>query len=61
MNGEKTLTHESYAGSTYNTLGAVGNEVTTVTLEAAGLLSEDWISLLEVSQWEQKRDGLALG
>ena len=56
LNGEKTLAHESYAGSTYNTLGATGNEVTTVMLEAAGLLSEEWISLLEVSGNERERE-----
>eukprot|EP00903_Cladosiphon_okamuranus_P005791 g5738.t1 len=48
FNGEMTHTHKSYAGSTFNTLGVTANEVTTVTLEATGLTSNEWISLIEV-------------
>lgn len=49
LNGEMTLTHESYPGSTFNTLGVAADGVTTVMLESAGLTAAEWISLLEVS------------
>eukprot|EP00752_Nemacystus_decipiens_P018348 g16460.t1 len=48
LNGELTHTRQSYSGSTYNTLGVAGNAVTTVTLESIGLMSNEWISLIEV-------------
>eukprot|EP00903_Cladosiphon_okamuranus_P014629 g13565.t1 len=48
FDGEMTHTHESYDGSTFNTIGATGHEVTTVVLEATGLTSNEWISLIEV-------------
>eukprot|EP00903_Cladosiphon_okamuranus_P005790 g5737.t1 len=48
INGEMALAHESYAGPTFNTLGVVANGVTTVMLEAAGLMPDQWISLIEV-------------
>ncbi|CAN0242880.1 unnamed protein product, partial [Ectocarpus fasciculatus] len=41
-------THESYAGSTFNSLGVSATGVTTVMLESVGLLEEEWISLIEV-------------
>ena len=44
----RTHTHESYAGSTFNTLGVSASGVSTVTLESVGLLSDEWISLIEV-------------
>lgn len=49
LNGELAQTHESYSGSTFNTLGVTGSEVSTVKLESIGLLSSEWISLIEVS------------
>ena len=58
LNGELTLTHESYSGSTFNTLGATGNDVTTVTLKSTGLMTDEWISLIEVSG-DRKTVGLA--
>eukprot|EP00752_Nemacystus_decipiens_P018357 g16468.t1 len=48
LDGELAATHESYSGSTFNSLATAGNEVTTVMLESVGLLSGEWISLLEV-------------
>lgn len=42
-------THESYSGSTFNTLGVEGTGVTTVMLESIDLLPDEWISLIEVS------------
>lgn len=41
-------THESYSGSTFNTLGVEGTGVTTVMLESINLLQDEWISLIEV-------------
>ncbi|CAM9253334.1 unnamed protein product, partial [Scytosiphon promiscuus] len=41
-------THESYSGSTFNTLAVVGTGVTTVMLQSIDLLPEEWISLIEV-------------
>ncbi|CAM9831074.1 unnamed protein product, partial [Ectocarpus sp. 12 AP-2014] len=49
VNGELTHTHESYADSTFNTLGVTAAEVGTVMLESVALLSDEWISLIEVS------------
>ncbi|CAM9824138.1 unnamed protein product, partial [Ectocarpus fasciculatus] len=49
INGELTHNHESYAEDTFNTLGVTATEVTTVMLESTALLSDEWISLLEVS------------
>ncbi|CAM9911793.1 unnamed protein product, partial [Ectocarpus sp. 4 AP-2014] len=48
MNGEITHTHESYADDTFNTLGVTGTDVSTVMLESVALLSDEWISLIEV-------------
>ncbi|CAM9789365.1 unnamed protein product, partial [Ectocarpus fasciculatus] len=49
VNGELTYTHESYSDSTFNTLGVAATEASTVTLESVDLLSDEWISLVEVS------------
>lgn len=49
LDGELTHTHESYTGSTFNSLGVQGMGVSTVMLESVDLLSDEWISLLEVS------------
>ncbi|CAM9634639.1 unnamed protein product, partial [Ectocarpus sp. 4 AP-2014] len=49
VNGELTHTHESYTDSTFNTLGVTATEVSTVMLESVALLSDEWISLIEVS------------
>lgn len=46
--GELALTHESYSGSTFNTLGVAGDGVTTVTLESIGLIPTDRISIIQV-------------
>ncbi|CAM9513011.1 unnamed protein product, partial [Ectocarpus sp. 12 AP-2014] len=48
VNGELTHTHESY-DYTFNTLGVTAAEASTVMLESVALLSDEWISLLEVS------------
>ncbi|CAN0059212.1 unnamed protein product [Ectocarpus fasciculatus] len=48
IDGELTHTHESYADSTFNTLGVTASEASTVMLESVDLLSDEWISLLEV-------------
>ncbi|CAN0530784.1 unnamed protein product, partial [Ectocarpus sp. 12 AP-2014] len=48
INGELTHTHESY-DDTFNTLGVTATEASTVMLESVALLSDEWISLLEVS------------
>ncbi|CAN0520792.1 unnamed protein product, partial [Ectocarpus sp. 8 AP-2014] len=48
VNGELTHTHESHADSTFNTLGATVTEASTVMLESVALLSDEWISLVEV-------------
>ncbi|CBJ28702.1 hypothetical protein Esi_0118_0035 [Ectocarpus siliculosus] len=48
VNGELTHTHESYTDSTFNTLGVTANEASTVMLESTALLSDEWISLIEV-------------
>ncbi|CAN0436247.1 unnamed protein product [Pylaiella littoralis] len=48
FDGVRVHTHESYAGSTFNTIGVSGTGVTTVALEAKDLLPTDWISILEV-------------
>ncbi|CAN0540732.1 unnamed protein product, partial [Ectocarpus sp. 8 AP-2014] len=47
VNGELTNTHESYADSTFNTLGVTATEASTVVLESVALHSDEWISLLE--------------
>lgn len=60
LDGELTHTHESYSGSTFNTLGVVGTEVTTVMLESTGLLSDEWISLIEVRGQFGESDWLCL-
>ena len=44
-----THTHESYSGSTFNSLGVEANQVSTVTLSSIDLEEDEWISLLEVS------------
>ena len=49
FNGVEIHTHESYSGETFNTLGVAANGVSTVMLESVGLLSDEWISLIEVS------------
>ncbi|CAM9139502.1 unnamed protein product, partial [Ectocarpus sp. 12 AP-2014] len=48
VNGELTHTHESYTDSIFNTLGVTATDVSTVMLESVAL-SDEWISLLEVS------------
>ncbi|CAN0158392.1 unnamed protein product, partial [Ectocarpus sp. 6 AP-2014] len=48
VNGELTHTHESYADATFNTLGVTANEANTVMLKSVSLLSNEWISLIEV-------------
>ncbi|CAN0485268.1 unnamed protein product [Ectocarpus sp. 12 AP-2014] len=48
VNGELNHTHESYADSTFNTLGVTATDVSTVMLESVALLSDEWISLIEV-------------
>ncbi|CAM9816260.1 unnamed protein product [Ectocarpus sp. 12 AP-2014] len=48
VNGELTHTYESYADSTFNTLGVTADEANTVMLESVSLLSNEWISLIEV-------------
>ncbi|CAN0453097.1 unnamed protein product, partial [Ectocarpus sp. 12 AP-2014] len=48
VNGELTHAHESYVDSTFNTLGVTATEASTVMLESVALLSNEWISLLEV-------------
>ncbi|CBJ33705.1 conserved unknown protein [Ectocarpus siliculosus] len=48
INGEMTHTHESYADATFNTLGVTATDVSTVMLESVALLSDEWISLIEV-------------
>ncbi|CAM9132154.1 unnamed protein product [Ectocarpus sp. 13 AM-2016] len=48
VNGELTHTYESYADSTFNMLGVTATEASTVMLESVALLSDEWISLLEV-------------
>lgn len=45
-----THTHESHAETTFNTLGVEATGVSTVMLESVGLLADEWISLLEVSE-----------
>ena len=42
-------THESYGGSTFNTLGVEAIDVSTVMLEPVDLPRREWISLIEVS------------
>ncbi|CAM9139580.1 unnamed protein product, partial [Ectocarpus sp. 12 AP-2014] len=49
VNGELIHTYESYADSTLNTLGVTATEASTVMLESVALLSDEWISLIEVS------------
>ncbi|CAM9177738.1 unnamed protein product, partial [Ectocarpus fasciculatus] len=49
VNGELTHTHESYSDSTFNALGVAATEANTVMLESVALLSDEWISLVEVS------------
>ncbi|CAM9888203.1 unnamed protein product, partial [Ectocarpus fasciculatus] len=49
VDGELTHTHESFADSTFNTLGVIASEASTVMLESVDLLSDEWISLIEVS------------
>ncbi|CAM9762395.1 unnamed protein product, partial [Ectocarpus fasciculatus] len=49
VNGELTHTHESYADSTFNTLGVTATEASTVMLESVALLSDEWVSFIEVS------------
>ena len=44
-------THESYSGSTFDTLNVEAAGVSTVMLEAAELEPEEWISLIEVSSY----------
>eukprot|EP00752_Nemacystus_decipiens_P018362 g16473.t1 len=46
LDGVVVTTSESY-GSTFNTLGVSGFDVSTVTLESVGLLPDEWISLIE--------------
>ncbi|CAN0206537.1 unnamed protein product [Ectocarpus sp. 12 AP-2014] len=48
VNGELTHTHESYTDSSFNTLGVTATEASTMMLESVALLSDEWISLLEV-------------
>ncbi|CAN0440595.1 unnamed protein product, partial [Pylaiella littoralis] len=48
FDGVRVHTHESYAGSTFNTIGVSGTGVTTVALESKDLLPTDWISMIEV-------------
>ncbi|CAM9502726.1 unnamed protein product [Ectocarpus sp. 12 AP-2014] len=48
VNGELIHTYESYADSTFNTLGVTATEASTVMLESVALLSDEWISLIEV-------------
>ena len=45
----QTHTHESYSGSTFNTLNVQATGVSTVTLESVELGDNEWISLIEVS------------
>lgn len=48
LNGERTHTHESYAGFTFNTLGVEASGVSSVMFESVGLLPDECISLIEV-------------
>ncbi|CAN0328463.1 unnamed protein product [Ectocarpus sp. 6 AP-2014] len=48
LDGVLTNTHESYAGSTFNTLGVSASGVSAVMLESVDLLPDEWISLIEV-------------
>eukprot|EP00903_Cladosiphon_okamuranus_P014617 g13555.t1 len=48
LDGALTYTHESYAGSTFNTLGVSASGVSTVMLESVDLLPDEWLSLIEV-------------
>lgn len=48
FDGVPTHTHESYAGSTFNTLGLSASGVSTVMLESVELLPDEWLSLIEV-------------
>ena len=41
--------HESYSGSTFNTLNVAAAGIGTVMLEAVELDLDEWISLVEVS------------
>ncbi|CAM9634631.1 unnamed protein product, partial [Ectocarpus sp. 12 AP-2014] len=49
VNGELTHTHKSYTDHIFNTLGVTATEASTVMLESVALLSNEWISLVEVS------------
>lgn len=49
LNGERTHTHETYGGSTFNTLGVEASGVSSVMFESVGLLPDECISLIEVS------------
>ncbi|CAM9504237.1 unnamed protein product [Ectocarpus fasciculatus] len=48
LNHERTHTHESYVGSTFNTLGVEASGVSSVMFESVGLLPDECISLIEV-------------
>ncbi|CAM9449752.1 unnamed protein product, partial [Ectocarpus sp. 12 AP-2014] len=49
VDDELTHTHESFTDSTFSTLGVTATEASTVMLESVALLSDEWISLIEVS------------
>ena len=44
----RTLTHESYLTAGFDNLGAQASAVSTVMIESVGLLTSEWLSLLEV-------------
>ncbi|CAM9938227.1 unnamed protein product, partial [Ectocarpus sp. 8 AP-2014] len=48
FDGTLYRTHESDAGSTFNSLGVSATGVSTVMLESVDLLENEWISLIEV-------------
>lgn len=48
LDGLLARTYESYAESTFDTLGVEATGVSTVMLKSIELLPDEWISLLEV-------------
>lgn len=48
LDSELSRSFESYAGSTFNTIGVAGTGVRNVVLESTFLAPGEWISLLEV-------------
>ncbi|CAN0208353.1 unnamed protein product, partial [Scytosiphon promiscuus] len=48
VDGVLHLTHESYGGAIFNSLGVEASGVSKVMLKSVDLLPADWISLIEV-------------